>query len=210
MPTTLNMLLPILAANSLFSPVSGPGPSADVVFINRFEGSTPQGACLALPPPNYLGAALELQQVQTWNQAFGAECPRQTSLYSVAMPSRKYESIEFVPSASGLGIEPAGTIEAASASFSAGAAVLSISDCEGDFSPARLNVGGRVCSSQAGGKLALLWSTQASVNPSACLLIPGQRYFVNITYGVSNQALSNQAWCPSGQDCVFTLFSRGF
>ena len=208
MPNALFLLLLALAASPLLSSVAGPAPSADVLFINRFEGSTPQGACLALPPPNYLGAALELQQLQTWNQAFANSFPRQSSPYSVTMPRRKYESIEFSPNAPGAGLSPAGLLEAAAASFSAGAAVLSISDCEGDFSTARLNVGGRICTTQAASKLTLSWSTDAGSNPSACLLVPGQRYFLNITYGVS--VLPGQAWCPTGQACVFGLFSRNF
>lgn len=210
MPNPLYLLLAALAASPLFSPVAGPMPSADVLFINRFEGSTPQGACIALPPPNYLGSALELQQVQTWNQAFGTNFPRQSGLYSAIMPGGKYESVEFSPSAPGGGFSPTGLIEGTTASFSAGAAVLSISECEGDFSATRLNVGGRVCLTQAGSKLTLAWSTDALSNPNACLLIPGQRYFLNMTYGVSNQALPDRAWCPTAEDCVLGLFSRNF
>ena len=171
----------------------------------------PVTSCGGQPAPNWMGAPLGRANLLAWSNAFAEPFPRRFNFeHSVAMGNGVYHAIEFIAVGPSFGIPVSGLVEAGQATFSTGGASATISDCEGDFSAPRLNVGGRNCFVPAGGKLTLQWTTDASTNPSACLLTPGQRYFYNITYGVRNASGSGEPWCPDGTACVFKVYSRGF
>lgn len=171
----------------------------------------PVTSCSGQPAPNWLGLPLGRANLLAWSNAFADTFPRRFNFeHAVAMGNSVYEAIEFIAVGPSQGIPVSGLIEAGQATFSTGAAIASFSDCEGDFSAARLNVGGRNCLSLTGGKLTLQWTTDAATNPSACLLVPGQRYYYNVTYGTRNSSGSGEPWCPDGTACVFKVYSRGF
>lgn len=255
-PETIFVSFVSIDGKTISSQVS---PKATIMIIDKDAlvgfsvAPTSTNSTVTCPTPNYKGTPLTNVKRVTWNEwnneatihrdtglsTHSEDFPRLFNVkHSVRMSAKQYASIEFVAhsitqTGVSYGVGVNGLIDGASATFSYGNPIFSISECLGDFDASRLDPaslnptiapapGVRRCMGGPGEIIDVRWTIDPNIDPQACLLIPGKKYYFNITYGRSTtlpDGLLGEPWCATGDNgsgqplsgiCTFEVWSRGF